>query len=71
MAGHAIRFFSFLRLAEGEFEGKPFILRPWQAFIVGNLFGWYVRDEDGRLVRESPRDLPSVSLRTATGTSVA
>jgi len=36
----------------------------------GQLEGMVV-DEDGRLVRESPRDSPSVSLRTATGTSVA
>ena len=35
------RFFSnVLRLAEGDFAGKPFILQPWQQFIVGSLFGW-------------------------------
>ena len=50
-AGRAIRFFSFLRLAQGGFEGKPFTLQPWQAFIVGSLFGWYVRDDDGVWVR--------------------
>lgn len=37
----AINFFpDVLRLAEGEFAGKPFILGPWQQFIVGSLFGW-------------------------------
>ena len=41
----------FLRLAEGAFEGRPFELRPWQAFIVGCLFGWYTRDADGEWVR--------------------
>lgn len=29
-----------LRLAGGEHEGKPFHLEPWEAFIVGSLFGW-------------------------------
>lgn len=29
-----------LRLNGGQFEGKPFILSPHQAFIVGSLFGW-------------------------------
>lgn len=29
-----------LRLAGGEHEGKTFNLLPWQAFIVGSLFGW-------------------------------
>ena len=50
-AGRAIRFFGFLRLAEGAFEGRPFVLRPWQAFIVGSLFGWYTQDADGESVR--------------------
>lgn len=29
-----------LRLNGGEFEGVPYELLPWQAFIVGSLFGW-------------------------------
>ncbi len=29
-----------LRLAGGKFEGQPFIPEPWQAFVVGSLFGW-------------------------------
>lgn len=40
-AQRAINFFpDVLRLAEGEHAGKPFILAPWQQFIVGSLFGW-------------------------------
>lgn len=40
-ATRAIGYFrDVLRLAGGEHEGKPFILEPWQAFIVGSLFGW-------------------------------
>lgn len=50
-AGRAIRFFGFLRLAEGAFEGTPFTLQPWQAFIIGSLFGWYTQDADGGWVR--------------------
>ena len=46
-AGRAIRFFSFLRLAEGDFAGRPFTLQGWQAFIVGSVFGWFVEDPDG------------------------
>jgi len=33
-----------LRLNGGEFEGEPFHLLGWQAFIVGLLFGW-LRDD--------------------------
>lgn len=35
------RFFrEILRLNGGQFEGKPFLLEPSQAFIVGSIFGW-------------------------------
>lgn len=45
-ADYVIRFFrDALRLNGGDFEGKPFVLEPWQVFIVGSLFGW--KREDG------------------------
>lgn len=43
-AWHAVRFFSFLRLSEGEHAGKPFTLQDWQEFIVASLFGWVGAD---------------------------
>lgn len=44
-AARALSFFpTILRLAGGEHEGRPFDLLPWQAFIVGSLFGWVGRD---------------------------
>lgn len=40
----AMRYINFckdvLRLNGGQFEGLPFILQPWQAFVGGSLFGW-------------------------------
>jgi phage terminase large subunit-like protein len=40
-AAYVIEFYeSFLCLAEGEHDGQPFILQPWQQFILANLFGW-------------------------------
>ncbi|OPY74932.1 MAG: ribonucleotide-diphosphate reductase subunit alpha [Syntrophorhabdus sp. PtaU1.Bin153] len=40
-ASEAIAFFEeCLCLNGGQFEGLPFILFPWQSFIVGSLFGW-------------------------------
>lgn len=29
---------------DGEVDGKPFILSPFQAFIAGSLFGWYTAE---------------------------
>ena len=48
-ANRAIAFFEeVLCLNGGEFEGKPFILEPWQAFVVGSLFGWKTTDKARR-----------------------
>jgi len=44
-AQHAIAFFGFLRHSKGEWAGQTFTLAPWQAFVVGSLFGW--RRADG------------------------
>ncbi|HKN05515.1 MAG TPA: terminase TerL endonuclease subunit [Buttiauxella sp.] len=45
-AQRAIDFFAkVLKLNGGEHEGKPFILLPWQCFIVGSIFGW--KNEEG------------------------
>jgi phage terminase large subunit-like protein len=44
-ARHAIEFFGFLRHSKGEWAGQTFELAPWQAFIVGALFGW--KRDDG------------------------
>lgn len=43
-ADRVFRFFSTLRLTEGEHDGKPFQLQPFQKFIVGSLFGWKTKD---------------------------
>jgi len=45
-AEKAIKFFSFLKHSKGKWAGESFILAPWQAFVVGSLFGW--KREDGR-----------------------
>lgn len=45
LADRAIGFFEdVLRLNGGEYEDKPFLLAPWQAFVVGSIFGWYTED---------------------------
>lgn len=37
-------FFDVLCLNGGEYEGKPYELLDWQAFIVSSLFGWKAAD---------------------------
>jgi phage terminase large subunit-like protein len=42
----AVRFYEqVLKLNGGDFEGKPFVLLPWQKFVVGSIFGWMARTE--------------------------
>ncbi len=50
-ATRALGFFKdVLKLNGGQFEGKSYELLPWQAFIVGSLFGW-VNDQGMRRFR--------------------
>jgi phage terminase large subunit-like protein len=39
-ACRVIRYFALLKHWRGELVGQPFILAPWQMFIVWVLFGW-------------------------------
>lgn len=51
-AARAIRFFEEkLKLSEGQFDNKPFLLHQSQAFIVGSLFGWKATDGTRRFRR--------------------
>ncbi len=48
-ADRAIGYFpDVLKLNGGDYEGKPFLLAPWQAFIVGSLYGWHMEDGQRR-----------------------
>lgn len=47
-ANHCINFIERYCLQwEGDWEGKPFILEPWQKFALQNIYGW-IRKDNGR-----------------------
>lgn len=51
-AQRVFRFFEErLKLSEGQFEGKPFVLHPSQAFKIGSIFGWKMADGTRRFQR--------------------
>lgn len=50
-ADDVIEFFSILRHFTGRHAGKPFILQPWQQFVIAAIYGFYVKDTGERLVR--------------------
>lgn len=44
----AIKFIATLKHYTGKHSGKPFLLEPWQQFIVANLLGFYWKGTDNR-----------------------
>ena len=48
----AIQFIGSLKHFTGKFNGKPFVLKPWQQYIVANIYGFYYKEnKDKRLVQ--------------------
>jgi phage terminase large subunit-like protein len=61
-ASEAIAFFEeCLCLNGGQFEGLPFILFPWQCFIIGSLFGWKRKSDGMRRFRVAFIETPKGS----------
>lgn len=51
-AAEGIAFFEeCLCLNGGQYEGKPFLLFPWQAFLTGSIFGWKRKSDNMRRFR--------------------
>jgi phage terminase large subunit-like protein len=55
----ADRVFTFfqerLRLTEGQFEGTAFQLHPSQQFVLGSIYGWMRKNQQGLVVRRFQR----------------
>jgi phage terminase large subunit-like protein len=51
-----IRYFKTVLTVEVDNKVKPFVLRPWQCFVIGSLFGWFAtvprEDEEGNPTEE-------------------
>ena len=47
-ASKGLKFISSLRHFEGKSSGEPFILEPFQEFIVANLLGWHWKETGDR-----------------------
>jgi phage terminase large subunit-like protein len=50
-AQFAIDCFGFFRHSKGKWAGTPFVLSPWQQFIVWSIFGWKRRRDRLRRFR--------------------
>lgn len=59
------RFFSCLKHFKGASAGNPFLLEPWQKFILANLLGFYRKDTGTRRFRQSYIEVPRKNGKTA------
>lgn len=70
-ANRAVNFIEgFIRHHQGEWAGRPFLLEPWQDFIVSELFGWKRADGTRRFRHafvEVPRKNGKSELAAAIG----
>jgi phage terminase large subunit-like protein len=57
LAAKEVGFFVRLCHYKGEWAGQPLVLAPWQAFIVGSIFGW-LRPDGTRRFREVYEEVP-------------
>lgn len=62
-ADRVIRFFGILRHSKGEWAGQPFVLEPWQQFVISVLFGWKRKDGTRRF-RVAYLELPRKNGKT-------
>ena len=45
-------FIGHMKHFEGRFNGKPFILLPWQRWVIASIFGFYYTDDPEKRVVE-------------------
>lgn len=48
-----IKFMQKLKHSKDVFAGKPFILEPYQTWIVANVVGWKYKDNNDRVISEA------------------
>lgn len=50
-AEKAISFYRLINHTKGEWANTPIILKPWQEFIIGSIFGWKRKNNETRRFR--------------------
>lgn len=60
-----IDFFSLLKHYTGKHNGKPFILEPWQQFIVAHIYGFYWKGSGNRVTTSAYIEIARKNGKTA------
>lgn len=65
-----IEFISHLKHFQGKSAGKPFILQPWQEWIIYSIFGFYHRGTDRRVCKEADIEITRKNGKTALAAAI-
>lgn len=68
---HVVKFISKLKHYTGKSNGQSFILTDWQFFIVENIFGWYYKGTDKRVIRNAYIEVGRKSGKTTLLAAIA
>lgn len=71
VAESVFRFFSALPHYKGEWANTPIVLEPFQAFIIGALFGWLHRETGLRRFRQAYLEQPRGQGKSTVAAGVA
>lgn len=66
-----VNFISKLKHYTGKSNGLPFILSDWQFFIVENIFGWYYKDTNKRVIKNCYIEVARKQGKTALLSAIA
>ena len=70
-ANKYVKFIEMLKLSEGAWAGKQFILEDWQAFAVSQIFGWKKKANNLRRFDEVTIHIPKKNGKTALAAAIA
>lgn len=62
---HCVSFIRMLRHFSGVANNKPFVMEPWQLFIVANIVGWYWKNTGKRRFNEAYVSIARKNGKTA------
>ena len=66
-----VNFISKLKHFTGTHNGKPFILQPWQKWIIYNIFGWKWKSTNTRLTKNVYIEIARKNGKSAFASAIA
>lgn len=70
-AEKALIFISHLKHFTDRYDNKPFILEPWQVFIIANIFGWFIKETGLRRFNNAYIEVSRKNGKTAIAAAIS